>query len=160
MDHGHNPKRRLGMTLQQASESGFRPGIANGPPLPAVNYGLVGKQAPSLLPTPAGKLPQASAVVITWADAEWAALQHVFCAGSATMPYSNRTRGTWTGWEKYSANLSPGGPSDWTFWGYSRLVQVGGNPVLLFKSRPVGRLPAETAKVKGAVPPVTATVWL
>jgi len=134
MDHGHNPKRRLGMTLQQASESGFRPGIANGPPLPAVNYGLVGKQAPSLLPTPAGKLPQASAVVITWADAEWAALQHVFCAGSATMPYSNRTRGTWTGWEKYSANLSPGGPSDWTFWGYSRLVQVGGNPVLLFKS--------------------------
>ena len=62
MDHGHNPKRRLGMTLQQASESGFRPGIANGPPLPAVNYGLVGKQAPSLLPTPAGKLPQASTI--------------------------------------------------------------------------------------------------
>src|SRR5208282_3660459 len=83
MDHGHNPKRRLGMTLQQASESGFRPGIANGPPLPAVNYGLVGKQAPSLLPTPAGKLPHASAVVITWADAEWAARYSKFSARAA-----------------------------------------------------------------------------
>ena len=106
MDHGHNPKRRFGMTLQQASQSGFRPGIAHGPPLPAVNYGLVGKQAPGLLPTPAGKLPQASAVVITWADAEWAALHHVFCAGSAAMPY---TPASWpeykNGWKASDATL-------------------------------------------------------
>ena len=27
-----------------------------------------------------------------------------------------------------------GGPSDWTYWGYYRLVQVNGNAVLLFKS--------------------------
>ena len=134
MDNGHNPKLRLGVSLQETKGAALRPGIANGPPLPAVNYGLVGKQAPSLLPTPAAELPKASAVVITWADAEWAALQHVFCAGSSIMPYSDRSRGTWTGWEKYSANLPPGGPSNWTYWGYYRLVQVNGNAVLLFKS--------------------------
>ena len=83
MDSGHNPKLRFGMSLQQAAESSFHPGISNGPPLPAVNYGLVGKEAPSLLPTPLGNLPAASAVVITWADAEWAALNQVFCAGSS-----------------------------------------------------------------------------
>lgn len=59
MDHGHNPKLRLGVTLEAASS--FSPGIANGPPLPVVDYGLVGKQAPRLLPTPpAGTLPRAS----------------------------------------------------------------------------------------------------
>jgi hypothetical protein len=132
--HRHNPKLRFGVSLREATASGFTPGIANAPPLPAVNYGLVGKQAPSLLPTPAGKLPNASAVVITWADAEWAALQHVFCAGSAPMPYSARSRGTWSGWERYSANLPAGAPADWSFWGNCRLVQVSGSPVLLFKS--------------------------
>jgi nucleoside phosphorylase len=132
---GHNPKLRFGMSLLEArASSAFRPGIAKGPPLPAVNYARVGKQAPSLMPTLPEKLPNASAVVITWANAEWAALQHVFCAGGSTMPYSDRSRGTWTGWEKYSANLPSGGPSDWTYWGYYRLVQVGGQPVLLFKS--------------------------
>jgi hypothetical protein len=134
MNKGHNPKRRFGMSLQAVQESNFRPGIANGPPLPAVNYGLVNKQAPVLLATPEGELPNASAVVITWADAEWAALQHVFCAGGSSMPYSNRSRGTWPGWRKYSKNLPSGGPADWTYWGYYRLVQVSGNPVLLFKS--------------------------
>jgi hypothetical protein len=127
MHSGHNPKLRFGKTLQEAADSTFSAGIANGPPLPAVNYGLVGKQAPTLPPTPTGNLPKASAVVITWADAEWAALQHVFCAGGSPMPYSERSRGTWTGWEKYSTNLPAGAPSDWTYWGYYRLVQVGGN---------------------------------
>ncbi len=50
------------------------------------------------------------------------------------MPYSNRSRGTWAGWETYSKNLPAGGPSGWTFWGNYRLVEVSGNPVLLFKS--------------------------
>ena len=81
MDTSHNPKLRLGMTLQQAVESSFHPGTANGLPLPAVNYGLVGKQTASLLPT--GNLPEASAVAITRADAAWAALNQVFCAGSS-----------------------------------------------------------------------------
>jgi nucleoside phosphorylase len=134
MHSGHNPKLRFGMTLQEAADSTFSAGIANGPPLPVVNYGLVSKQAPTLPPTPTGNLPKASAVVITWADAEWAALQHVFCAGGSPMPYSERSRGTWSGWEKYSANLPAGAPSGWSYWGYYRLVQVGGSAVLLFKS--------------------------
>ena len=52
MNNGYNPKLRLGMTLQEAKESIFRSGIAKGPLLPIVTYELVGKQAPSLLPTP------------------------------------------------------------------------------------------------------------
>jgi nucleoside phosphorylase len=134
MDSSHNPKLRFGMSLEEAQSSAFSPAIASAPPLPAVNYALLGKQAPSLLPTPAGTLPQASAVVMTWAEAEWAALQHVFCAGASTMPYSGRSQGTWPGWEKYAANLASGAPSNWTYWGYTRLVQVSGKPVLLFKS--------------------------
>lgn len=134
MANGHNPKLRLGLSLQEATSSEFTPGLANGPPLPVINYALVGKQAPSLPSTPAGKLPKATAVVLTWAGAEWAALQHVFCAGSSTMPYSERSRGTWPGWEKYSANMPSGAPSDWNYWGYYRLVQLGGKDVLLFKS--------------------------
>ena len=133
MSNGHNPKLRLGMSLTEARASSSNPGIPNGPSLPVVNFALVGQQAPILLTTPTGKLPKATAVVITWASAEWAALQQVFC-GNAAMPYSDRTQGTWTGWEKYSANRPLGAPSDWNYWGYYRLVQVGGNPVLLFKS--------------------------
>src|SRR5471030_982402 len=79
MDNGHNPKLRFGMSLEQARQSSSHSGIADAPALPVVNYALVGKQAPGLLSAPAGALPKASAVVITWAEAEWAALQHVFC---------------------------------------------------------------------------------
>ena len=50
------------------------------------------------------------------------------------MLYSQRSRGIWTGWEKYSANLMSGGPSDWTYWGYYRAVEINGKTVLLFKS--------------------------
>jgi nucleoside phosphorylase len=134
MDSGHNPKLRFGMSLEEAKNSVFSPGLAHAPPLPVVNYALVGKAAPGLPSTPAGKLPKASAVVITWADAEWAALQQVFCAGGSTMPYSERSRGMWTGWQKFATSLPPGAPSNWNYWGYYRLVQVGANPVLLFKS--------------------------
>jgi hypothetical protein len=134
MTSGHNPKARLGQTLQEASESSANFSIADGPAMPIVNYAAVGKAAPGLLATPSGKLPKASAVVITWASAEWAALQHVFCAGNTTMPYSDRAQGTWPGWDRHSANLPAGAPSSWSYWGYYRLVQIGGNPVLLFKS--------------------------
>jgi nucleoside phosphorylase len=131
---GHNPKLRFGLSLQEALAAAFSPAIAKGPPLPVVNYALVGKTAPSLPATPSGGLPKASAVVITWAEAEWAALQHVFCAGGSTMPYSDRSRGAWPGWQKYAKNLPSGGPSSWTYWGYCRLAQVSGKAVLLFKS--------------------------
>jgi hypothetical protein len=134
MADAHNPKARFGMTLQQASESGASFALADGPPLPAVNFGAVGKTAPGLAATSPGSLPQATAVIITWADAEWAAMQQVFCAGGSSMPYSDRARGTWPGWQKYSSRLPAGAPSGWTYWGYYRLVTLGANAVLLFKS--------------------------
>jgi hypothetical protein len=70
-------------------------------------------------------LPQAAAVVITWAEAEWAAMQHVFCAGGSPMPYSDRERGTWPGWQKYASHLPAHPPSGWNYWGYYRLATLG-----------------------------------
>ncbi len=132
MSHDHDPYRRFGLTLSKALRAGTT--IANTPPLPVVDYAAVGQTAPKLLDTPAGALPKASAVVITWAEAEWAAMQQVFCAGGATMPYGDRTRSDWSGWRTYSKNLPGGAPSGWTEWGSYRLVEIGGKPVLLFKS--------------------------
>jgi nucleoside phosphorylase len=107
----------------------FRPVIKNTPDLPIVNWAAVGGAAPVLLETPAS-LPKADAVVITWAESEWAALQHVFCSSGTAMTYSKRNEGAWTGWVKYSA----GAPASLGYWGYFRLVQIGGKDVLLFKS--------------------------
>ncbi len=132
MRHGHNPYRRVGVTALEASR--LQTAIANTPPLPVVAYAAVGQTAPTLLDTPADTLPKASAVVITWAEAEWAAMQQVFCAGGATMPYSDRTRSHWSGWQTYSQHLPSDAPSGWTEWGSYRLVEVGGKRVLLFKS--------------------------
>ncbi len=132
MKHGHDPKLRLGQSLRQASS--FSPGLTDAPPLPVVNYAALNRTAPELLQTPAGTLPKASAVVITWAEAEWAALQHVFCSGGSPMPYADRSRGDWPGWEKYAADLPQGAPSGWGYWGSYRLVELGSKPVLLFKS--------------------------
>jgi hypothetical protein len=121
------------MTLQEASAtSGFA--LADAPPLPPVDFAAVGTVAPVLLTTPAGQLPKASAVVITWAEAEWAAMQHVFCAGGNSMPYGDRSRATWSGWQEYSSDMPGDAPAGWTYWGYYRLVEIGGSPVLLFKS--------------------------
>lgn len=132
MSHEHNPYRRFGVTVPEASRA--RGAIKNTPPLPVVDYAAVGQTAPTLLDTPAGVLPKASTVVITWAEAEWAAMQQVFCAGGATMPYSDRKRSDWSGWQTYSRNLPSGAPSGWTEWGSYRLVEIAAKPVLLFKS--------------------------
>ncbi len=127
----HNAKLRLGMT---AAEAQFEPALHNAPALPAIDWSQVGQQAPGLPNTPAGQLPKASAVVITWASAEWAAMEHVFCSSGSAMPYSDRTKGAWNGWQKYDSNLAANAPSNWSYWGYYRLVQIAGKPVLLFKS--------------------------
>ena len=134
MANSHNDKARFGLDLRQARESAERFALADGPSLPAVDFSVVGKTAPGLATTSASGLPQASAVVITWAEAEWAAMQHVFCGSGSAMPYSDRQRGTWPGWQKYASNLPAGAPSGWNYWGYYRLVTLGTTRVLLFKS--------------------------
>jgi hypothetical protein len=81
------------------------------------------------LNTPA-QLPQADAVVITWAEAEWAAMEHVFCSSTTGMPYTKRTTGSWPGWIKYDQGV----PSALGYWAYFSLVQVGSGTLLLLKS--------------------------
>ncbi len=113
-------------------EFSFDPHVEDLPPLPPIDWGAAGFTSPEVLETPAG-LPQADVVVIAWADAEWAALQHVFCASSKPMPYSERDASGFPGWQKDAADLIDG-TDKWTYWGYFRLVQVGDKRVLLYKS--------------------------
>lgn len=112
-------------------------GISDGPDLPAPDFGAVNQQAPTLLDTPS-TLPQADAVVITWAGAEWAAMEQVFCGGGEPMPYSARKTSSWPGWQQYVDGASDGGCGCYSgkdcYWGYYRLVEISGHKVLLFKS--------------------------
>ena len=117
------------------SSSSFYPSITGLPELPAINWSAIGAQAPLLGNTPTANLPTADVVVISWAEAEWAAMQHVFVQSGEAMPYSDASKSTWNGWVKYDVDM-PSSPdsSDWTYWGYYRLVSINGKQVLLFKS--------------------------
>jgi hypothetical protein len=94
----------------------FTPTISNPPSLPPINWSSIGQSAPQLPETPPGELPLADAVVITWAEAEWAALQHIFCGSGQSMPYSSRNTGSWSGWQQYTEDLPT--VSGWDYWGY------------------------------------------
>ncbi|HXW13917.1 MAG TPA: hypothetical protein VEN79_05345 [Terriglobia bacterium] len=99
----HNPKLRLGVCFDEVR---FEPTIQNTPPLPIINWDLVGRLAPILSTTPPGSLPKADVVMLTWAGAEWAGIEHVFCGSSATMPYSKRNEDSWSGWQKWDKSLA------------------------------------------------------
>ena len=116
------------------SESEFSPKIQNTPALPAIDWSVIGQQAPTPLDTPSNDLPAADVVLLCWAESEWAATEHVFCTSGSSMPYTARNTSTWAGWQRYSKDLQKGAPSDWTYWGYCRLIQIGARRVLLFKS--------------------------
>jgi nucleoside phosphorylase len=117
-----------------ASQRSFNPTITNTPDLPAIDWSQVGQVAPKLLSSSSASLPQADTIVITWANAEWAAMQHVFCASETAMLYSDRNTSLWSGWTKFADGLPSGAPSSWDFWGEWRLVEIAGNTVMLFKS--------------------------
>ena len=122
------------LTLTAAVETSeftkkFVPSISNTPSLPAIDWSTIGAQAPALLDTPA-VLPKADTVLITWAAAEWAALEQVFCSSSTSMLYGKRNQDSWSGWLKYSDGV----PAGLGYWGYYRLVEVASSKVLLFKS--------------------------
>jgi nucleoside phosphorylase len=114
------------------SSATFQPIIHHTPPLPPVDWDAIGAQAPTVMATSAAQLPAAAAIVLVWTDAEWAALQHVFCNSGAAMPYTNRNHSSWSGWQKYAQSLPT--VKDWTYWGEYQLVHIGASPVLLFKS--------------------------
>jgi len=132
----HNELRRLTLPSElgaEETERKFEPTITNHPALPAINWSAIGQSGPVTVNTPSD-LPAATAVVITWADAEWAALEHVFCSGNTSMPYSKGASGSWPGWQKYTENMPEVASSqDWDFWGYYRLVQINGKNVVQVK---------------------------
>jgi nucleoside phosphorylase len=129
---------RLALNSQKATKK-FYPDITGLPALPAINWAAIGSAQPKLLPVPigmpAGQLPQADIVVVTWAGAEWAAMEHVFVQSGTEMPYSAASSSTWPDWVKYDQDMPDHpGASDWTYWGYYRLVEINNKTVLLFKS--------------------------
>ncbi len=127
------PVRLTTSSQKTDSSKKFYPKIADLPAIPAINWGAVGNKQPELCTTPAD-LPTADTVVITWAESEWAAMQHVFVQSNQEMPYSSASKGNWDGWVKYDKDMPAGAPSDWTYWGYYRLVKINNKNVLLFKS--------------------------
>jgi nucleoside phosphorylase len=125
------PITRLAVSKSD-SASRFNPEIHNTPSLPPVNWAAVGASSPAALATPAGDLPTADVIVITWAEAEWAAMEHVFCNSTASMPYSARNTDSWSGWEQYNKGIP--NVHGWNYWGSWRLVKIANKTVILFKS--------------------------
>jgi len=128
------PQYRPARLFVSAKQRSFAPVISETPALPVIDWSAVGQVAPTLLGARGTGLPAAEAVVITWADAEWAAMQHVFCASDVAMPYSDRNTGSWGGWTKYAVGMPSAPVSGWSYWGEWRFVEVGGKRVLLWKS--------------------------
>ena len=132
------PLARHTTTAAQAERAGrFDPPEGGLPALPALDWGAVGATAPTVLDSPAGTLPTADAVVLTWAEAEWAALHHVFVDSGAAMSHDQSTHDDWPQWQRYDADMPPYSGHDaesWSYWGDYCLVQIGSKRVLLFKS--------------------------
>lgn len=100
------------------------------PGLAPVDWTAAGLTAPAPLETPANLTDvDADSVVIAWADVEWAATHHVFCASDQEMPHGDAASGSFPGWVQDKAD---GAAS--SYWGWFRLVQVDGARVLLYKS--------------------------
>lgn len=108
------------------------PTISNTPDLPSIDWTSLGAEAPKLLPSTPNELEKADAVMITYAEAEWAAQQQVFCQSGTAMPYSDRSTSYWEGWHEFKKDLTP--QKDWTYWFYYRLVEIAGKKVYLIKS--------------------------
>ncbi len=117
--------------LETSAATRLQPKITHTPDLPAIDWSVVGRSAPTLLTT-SSEIPLAEVVVITWTDAEWAALEHVFCGSATEMSYGARTDDTWSGWQRYTKNIPT--IKGWPSWGEYRCVQINAAPVLLFKS--------------------------
>ncbi|SDE04991.1 hypothetical protein [Kordiimonas lacus] len=122
------------MATTRHAKTGSEPTLSL-PDLPAVPWSKFGGEAPKQLSCEAGTLPAADVVILTWAEAEWAALEQVFVESSTPMPYSARNTSKWDGWYRYDWDMPSGKwPQYWDSWGEYRLVEVRGKKVLLFKS--------------------------
>ncbi|MEM9022127.1 MAG: hypothetical protein AAGB22_00200, partial [Bacteroidota bacterium] len=129
----HSPNFSHTMSQSKYAHSAADTGISNTPDLPAINWSLLGAKAPTLINSEPNYLEAADAVVIVYAEAEWAALEQVFCNSANPMPYSARNTSYWEGWHEFKQDI-PGGVKDWTYWFYYRLVEIEGKKVYLVKS--------------------------
>ena len=110
--------------------------------LPAINWSLVGQQAPTIVGIdytgPDAPLPEADAIVLTWTSAEWAAMDHVFVrSGNAESPASAEP--AVSSWYLYSRGAPASSSSVNRLWGYYQLVSISdvqgaSRKILLFKS--------------------------
>jgi len=108
--------------------------------LPPVDWTSIGAKAPTPVNVqyngPKAPLPKAEVVMITWTDAEWSAMDHVFLHGSVQGESESTT--LIHKWLQYSRS-APGGSSEGgQLWGYYQLVDIhgknGDHRVLLLKS--------------------------
>ncbi len=110
--------------------------------LPAIDWSLVGCEAPTIVdtdyPGPDGALPSADAIVMTWTSAEWAAMDHVFIrSGKAESPSSAEP--AISSWYLYTGGAPNSGSGANRLWGYYKIVGIktlGGQNrrIMLFKS--------------------------
>ena len=104
------------------------------PELPIVDWHKIGQEAPENIGIsyegPDASLPAADAVVITWTDAEWSALDHVFVNSQTVRKPDDES---WHDqWYLYSKDAPESSFSK--LWGYFRIVRIKNKTVLLFKS--------------------------
>lgn len=120
------------MSTTRHSETNSDPTISHTPDLPAINWESIGASAPTLLDSEPNFLKKADAVVITYAESEWAAMVQVFCESGTPMPYSAGSTSYWEGWHEFKQDM----PSihGWTYWFYYRLVEINGKKVYIMKS--------------------------
>ncbi len=122
------------------------------PPLPAIDWASIGRVASEPVQVsgigPDDPLPGADSVIMTWTDAEWAALDHVFCASESPLPNRESSTGSdapwrrsWEpfrrGWDAIAPSLPAKAPSRIAkAWGSWRMVRFPdtGRTALLFKS--------------------------
>ena len=95
------------------------------PPLPIINWSLIGEQAPTVVdlgaPSKEHPLPKADVVVITWTVAEWSALDHVFVNSNQERTLdSNEFHKDW----HYRANESTDIEEGHYLWGFYRMVKI------------------------------------
>jgi nucleoside phosphorylase len=109
--------------------------------LPAIAWDKIGAQAPQPISSSyAGAnapLPKVDVVVITWTDAEWAAMDHVFLNGAQAGSSDSST--LVHKWLLFSNDAPPASRDGGPLWGYYQLIEVGGSGasgtwVLLVKS--------------------------
>ena len=110
--------------------------------LPPIDWASVGHTAPTPVEQPARRpsdpLPKADVVVITWTNAEWSALDHVFAdSGSSRSAGLGSWTQAWLAYSRDTGSYSTGIRAD-PLWGVFRVVTIQGaaqpRKVLLFRS--------------------------